>query len=559
MTSTTPRVSVRRGLLSLPILSAPTALAAFLFTQSPSILNPFHTGWLWGSGDIASSFTQWLYFRQTPLLQWPLTVNPHYGGDWNRTIIFTDTPPLFAVPLKYFLRAVSEPVQFTGLQILLSTYLLVLFTSLALSRKGAGHLYCCVSALLVATLPFLLFRDVFRHYSLNILWVVMASIYLVVRQKPRYPVEGWVALVFITLTWMPYFLIPILMLWLPDAVLKMRRATLTWRTLGVTLAAMGIAALTALVIDGYWHNSGKSGDFGFGYYNANLLTLVNPQATPSSIWSQFVPSVSAATDGQYEGFAYLGLGSVILGATVLTLTLVRRRFVSIRSWDPTTLSLAMSGALAAILSTALSYDLGPVHLFDIPVPGGLAGILSTFRSSGRFAMVLALIIEFGILVAAQRLVSPRVAVALVLGATVITYVDALPQVLVNKQQQEVKGVTDRTAEVLAFLDSENVTRVEFIPPEQSAYQWKMDILAATALTNIPVNDNFSARVSSELLDAERARTIGLFHAGVIPPGVAWAIYPEFAKAHAAQMDLLVARSCSMRVGDALLLTAGPCR
>ena len=559
MASTTPHVSVRRSLRSLPVLSAPTALAAFLLTQNPAILNPFHIGWLWGSGDIASSFTQWTYFRRTPLLQWPLTVNPHYGGDWNRTIIFTDTPPLFAVPLKYILRAVSEPVQFTGLQILLCTYLLVLFTSLALSSRGAGRLYCCVSALLVATLPFLIFRDVFRHYSLNILWVVMAAIYLVVRRKPQYPIVGWVVLVFVTLTWMPYFAIPIMMLWLPDAIIKVRRATLTWRTLGVTLVAMGAAVLIALVIDGYWHNSGPSGDFGFGYYNANLLTLLNPQATPSSVWSQLVPSVPAATDGQYEGFAYLGLGSLVLGTIVLVLVVVRRRFVSIRSWDPTTLSLAISSVLAAILATAFSYDLGPRHLFDIPVPGGLTGILSTFRSSGRFAMVLALIIEFAILVAAQRLARPRVAVALVLGATAITYVDALPQVMVNKEQQAVTGITAQTEEVLAFLESEAVTRVEFIPPEQSAYRWKMDILAATALTNIPVNDNFSARVSSELLEAERARVIGLFNIGDIPPGVAWAIYPEFAQTHAAQIEQLVGRSCTLQVGEALLLAPGPCR
>ena len=148
------------------VAALPAAILSFILTQNIKILNPMNFGWLWGSGDIAASFSTWLYFRKTDFLQWPLTLNENFGYPWAKTIVYTDTPPIFAVPAKYLFGFVESPIQFTGFQILLSTYLLVLFTALVIRKYTRSLTAALLGALLISTSPMLIFRDVFYHYSL---------------------------------------------------------------------------------------------------------------------------------------------------------------------------------------------------------------------------------------------------------------------------------------------------------------------------------------------------------------------------------------------------------
>lgn len=60
-----------------------------------------------------------------------------------------------------------------------------------------------------------------------------------------------------------------------------------------------------------------SGSNGFGLYSANLNALINPYE-----YSSFFPGMGMRS-GQYEGFAYLGLGMIVLCAIGIGL-LIRR-------------------------------------------------------------------------------------------------------------------------------------------------------------------------------------------------------------------------------------------
>lgn len=264
--------------------SVPVSLVAFFATQSPLILNPRHIGWLWGSGDISSSFTQWLYFKETSWLQWPVTLNSGYGSPWTKTIVFTDTPPLFALPAKAIAGLISGPFQYTGMQILLSTYLLVLASSAFIWLMSRSVTVALSGGLLMAVSPMLLFRDVFFHYSLNIMWVIPAALALTALHSSRTPLL-WAGLVAITLLWMSYFVVPIMVIWFWDQASRVYSHTLSWIQWSRHSASLVGSILVALIINGIWYNFSSSSDFGFGYYNANLLALVNPMATKSSSWS----------------------------------------------------------------------------------------------------------------------------------------------------------------------------------------------------------------------------------------------------------------------------------
>lgn len=555
----TVRTQCRRfkaGLISILI-----AFGAFLATQSGEILNPARFGFMWGSGDIASSFTSWLYFKQSALLQWPLTLNPNLGSPWSRGILFTDTPPLIAIPLKYILHGVSAPFQFTGLQVLISTCLLVYFTAKCLTALGAGFWIAQAAGLLMATAPFLIFRDQFHHFSLNILWILPAGVYLVARQGKRFPTAGWTALVFIALTWMPYFVVPVVMLWIPSLVTSRRMHPRSLSRWLVDIFLPLLAGYVALVLDGFWFNSSSSGDFGIGYYNANLLSLINPMATTSSVWSRIVPVHAVATDGQYEGFAFIGIGGLLL-AVASAIAIARNPRVLRGLWSSErSRSLVISTLVAFFAATALSFDLGTQHIFAIYLPDSLASAAGIFRSSGRFMLLASVILLIGFVATVCKGYSRRLALGLVVAAVLMTYVDSFEQIRVNISQQQAQpqfpaGLTQAHRFLNTYANLR--THVTFIPPEDSAYQWKMDVLGASALRDLPTNDAFSARPNLMRLDEERARTAQLFSTGRIPPSDIWVIYPEFALSHLATLEALLRKHCWIQISGAYLVSGATC-
>ena len=75
---------------------------------------------------------------------------------------------------------------------------------------------------------------------------------------------------------------------------------------------------------------------GFGGWSANLLTFF----MPTEAGSRFGPGLLRyASGGQYEGYAYLGAGTLLLGAVVIV-----ARIASLRSRDTVARDLAATAA-----------------------------------------------------------------------------------------------------------------------------------------------------------------------------------------------------------------------
>jgi hypothetical protein len=76
-------------------------LAGFLLITGGRIVWPTYVTWL-ARGDPAQSWLGWQFFRQAPLVQWPLGANPALGLDLGNTVVFTDSIPLLALLFKPF-------------------------------------------------------------------------------------------------------------------------------------------------------------------------------------------------------------------------------------------------------------------------------------------------------------------------------------------------------------------------------------------------------------------------------------------------------------------------
>jgi len=175
-----------------------------------------------------------------------------------------------------------------------------------------------------------------------------------------------------------------------------------------------------------------SGVIDFGFFSMNLLSPVWPQVSGALQWTG-IPSLTGGpldgTDGQYEGYAYLGLGGlVVVGAALLLcrghpVSAPRWRCVLRRHW-----ALSLSLAVLAVWALGNEVYAGRFLLLRYPLPQFLLDtVLAWFRSSGRFFWPLAwLALALGIAGTVAGLLArgaPRALAAVTVAALALQWAD----------------------------------------------------------------------------------------------------------------------------------------
>lgn len=97
-------------------------IATFGALTNWRILNPLFVRWLYW-GDPSTSYLGWQFFRKTPLLQFPIGASPNYGVGFASSIMYTDSVPLIAIPLKYVSFLLPNEFQYFGIWILVALIL----------------------------------------------------------------------------------------------------------------------------------------------------------------------------------------------------------------------------------------------------------------------------------------------------------------------------------------------------------------------------------------------------------------------------------------------------
>ena len=152
--------------------------------------------------------------------------------------------------------------------------------------------------------------------------------------------------------------------------------------------------LAVAYISGYFQISAFDAmGFGYGFYSFNLAGFIDPQTTKDSLnWSIFFKDIKN-TNGQSEGFSYLGLGGIIL--LIFFLINFFRDKGSIKL---SKLPFIIIFLICFLLSVSNIIYLGNNIILEYQLPKLIYGLLSITRASGRFIWILYyLIIIFGII------------------------------------------------------------------------------------------------------------------------------------------------------------------
>jgi hypothetical protein len=273
-------------------------------------LNPTDADWLlpfWnGNIDAATHYLGWEYFRSAPIFQWPLGKTPNLGPGPGSSIAMTDSIPLMAFIFKPFTHWYTGTFQYFGI------WAMSLFVMQAVSAwKLLSNWIKDRTLLLLGTCFFVLspaFLDrMTYHFALGAHWILLFGLHLYFQK--HYSFRKWVALGIIATMVQPYLAMMTTGIFVAASIKNKKKFRI--------ISAYFFACFFAAWQCGYFvFGISGSGSAGFGTYSANVLTLVDPGFPEFNRlpWSSVIPNVGELS-GQYEGFAFVGVG-VILVATV---------------------------------------------------------------------------------------------------------------------------------------------------------------------------------------------------------------------------------------------------
>lgn len=352
----------------------PITLGTVLFVAlgGLTILDPSSLGWLMrGLLDPPTYQLGWEFFRHTPWVQFPLGANPDYGMALGSSIVFSDSLPLFALPLKYLSPWLPATFQYFGFWILCCFLLHALFAYLLLSRFTEDRwLLALGTSLLLLTPCYLLRMNI--HMVLAGQWLILAGYYLYFAE--RFRDRFWVGLLLTAAFIHAYLLVMLGAIWATDLFQRLIRREQRIGACLLRLAA-GIIPVTLVMWSLGYFMLGPSPVAAQQYARMNLLSLIDSRGD----WSQLLPAQQIDIwDG--DGFAYMGAGLLLLLA--LAPFLVGRN-LSQSLKGPRIWPLALMSVTLLLVALTNDIRVGPYTLLQFDLPEFVNNAYRVFRSPGR--------------------------------------------------------------------------------------------------------------------------------------------------------------------------------
>ena len=296
-------------------LGAAIAILFFVNILGLKMVDPTQIDWIM-RGDWEWHFMGWHFFRNEP---WhlPLGKITNFSFPVGTSIGYTDSIPLFALLFKPFTHFLPADFQYIGLWIFISYILQGVFAALLIRLVSKNLLIQAVGTLFFVMSPVLLHR--LGHEALCAHWLLLAGLWLYFKSwdkpSPYQALTSWILLISIGALVHPYLTVMLLGLatafyarfWLVEQKCTMTPALLQLTLLGLTCLFMWWQA-------GYFFIDNKNmTGINLGHYSMNLLSPINAMGGGSLLFRD----APVATNGQYEGFNYLGAGILLMGVWMI--------------------------------------------------------------------------------------------------------------------------------------------------------------------------------------------------------------------------------------------------
>ena len=420
VTETATRTVSRRETLVVAVVAA---LFGAWFVGWGNVL-PGSMAWL-DVGDVGASQAAWEYFRAAPLIQWPITALPNYGVEWGSIFQGMAGNVLVALPLKVVSPLLPDDFQYLGAWVVACFVAQAVILQRLFAATGLGRTERLLGALVVTLSPILLFRiGVLMHLDLGGQWLIALSL-LLYRTAPARSRRWWAFFLVAAAVNVYLFAMTFAVwcaAWWRDEVQpagRSVRGAVTGFALGVT------AAFASLWVLGFF--AFRDSATGYGFFRVNAAAFVNPGYSPTESFSGLLDRFGSLRARQFateegEGFAYVGLAPLV-ALPFLAAALVAGRLRWLRR------NAALAVVTTVLFLVAVSNRVVVVRReWTYWWPDVLLDARQVFRSSGRFAWLLAYVLAVAGWIALSRWSRGlgRFASAALLAVAVLHVVDIVP-------------------------------------------------------------------------------------------------------------------------------------
>ena len=424
---------------------------------------------------------------------WPPFHIAGLGGAAGTQAIFTDSTPVVALLGRLLFRVTGQVIPLFGAWSGLCMVGMALASTGLVRALGArGACAAAAAAAIGVSMPALLARwghlSLMAQALLPLALLFYVRLHRAARPRARAVLGRAAALCLGALLVHPYLFLMVSGI----AAAGVAQAGTDRRLRGAAWVLVALAAVLggAVAAMGYLSGDGSMADTGFGLYSTNLLSPFYPQL--SGVIPGGLPFALDGTGGQYEGFAYLGAGLLMLVLASL-LSLARRASAARHPW----LLALMAGF--TVLAVSNRVMLGDLLLLDAPLPEWAMHAAGVVRASGRFAWPgVYLLAALAVATVARWRWSP----AVLLLAAGLQWVDADP--LRRMVGASVAGpgtaVLDLAAwgDVLPGLDQVVVDPPAACLPRTPGLEWRRQVAVQiqfmAAQAGVPTNTLAAARV-----------------------------------------------------------------
>ena len=485
----------------------------FLLVTGGRIISPYYTYWISQvySSDIQQHWLCWLYFSHTPLFQFPLFDNPNYGTNFSSSLAANDAIPIFALLFKILNPLFTEKIQYFGIWVLSCLLLQFFFAKkildLFIPEKSTSFILSCF--FIIA--PMLFHRIDLGHMGMFGHWVILASLYFILKDEMKYWV--WLLLILIGLLTTPYMGVIILGMYVFKEIYISIKNTAHWRPVDLLFLEWARIVTTVviffvlLIVIGHDVNTSNYFTGGFGNYRFNLNSFFDPASTNWPIgsensgahnWSILLPDLkgnSLNTSGDYEGFSFLGLGVIVLAIYSIFIIIKNPKIVLNQNIVP----LVLLGLVFLLYSLSTKIIFNETELFSYHIYFFQDKIFESIRASGRFIWPTYYLLYIGIFVLSYKNIKRNYFRFLIIFLLILQIYDSSNMFKYIKSQLNDYSKTSQINSSYYMKSdywaefSKKYKKIRLIPPDGYTSNIFFEVTLYGAENNIPIDSAYLAR------------------------------------------------------------------
>lgn len=384
--------------ININIVTALLGGIAFALIYGIKILNPLYTDWLLTGGDPSQHYLGWEFFRRSDWY-FPFGLTDQLAYPLKTSVIYTDSIPIFAVFFKLFRSILPRQFQYFGIWGLLCFVLQGYYAAKILGERSSSKTVILVGSVFFIVSPIMVFR-MYYHTALAAHWLILLAIYFYSKHEKEYrdifkPVMQW-GILGILIGSIHLYFVPmcgaILLGYILCSIWKERKVRIRFFYPGISFS---VGLFLTIYLLGGFSSGADTGTNNLGLFSFNLNAFLNPMSYSTLLKNTSLWNWPFYTQGQYEGFSYLGMGIILLcacGIVLMVKNIFRRRKPSVYQVMTVLMSIGL-----IVLAASPTITWNDKLLLQLPYSSTIYKYWGIFGSCGRMAWpVVYFLMIFGI-------------------------------------------------------------------------------------------------------------------------------------------------------------------